>query len=141
MPTDEANMQIKRYREIVYGFVFGLGACAIDIVMHARMDGRSALEELIRPDPAMIFYRVLFLAFGIALGMLLWQKSKREREARQLAELMRQLRHDIAGPTILIHANVQMLLTREGSAAAGDAEPLLRVIYEQSKKLRSVIGD
>ena len=127
-----------RYREVLYGLVFGLGACAIDIVMHARMNGRSALEELLRPDPGMIVYRVLFLAFGLALGVLLWQKNKREREARQLTELIRQLRHDIAGPAILIHANVQLLLTREGPAAAGDAEPLLRTIYEESKKLRSL---
>ena len=127
-----------RYREVVYGLVFGLGACAIDIVMHARMNGRSALEELIRPDPAMIIYRALFLAFGVVLGMLLWQKSRREREARDLAQRMEQLRHEISGPAILIHANVQLLLTREASAAAGEAEPLLRTIYEESKKLRSL---
>lgn len=127
-----------RYREVVYGLVFGLGACAIDIVMHARMNGRSALEELIRPEPAMIIYRVLFLAFGVALGTLLWQKSRREREARDLAQRMEQLRREISGPAILIHANVQLLLTRQGSAAPTDVEPLLRTIYDESKKLRSL---
>lgn len=127
-----------RYREVLYGLTFGLGACVIDIVMHARMNGRTALEELIRPDREMVFYRVLFLALGVALGMLLWQKNKGERELRRLAEVVRQLRHDVAGPALLIHTNVQLLLTREGLALPGNAEPLLRAVYEESKKLRSL---
>ena len=134
-------MQIKRYREILYGLVFGIGACVIDIVMHAGMTERSAIEELIRPDPAMIVYRLLFLAFGAAAGTLLWQKNKHEREARDLSQQMEQLRRKIAGPAILIHANAQLLLTREGSIAAEGAEALLRTVYEESKKLRSLTGE
>jgi hypothetical protein len=129
------------YRELLFGVVFGVGACAIDVVMHARMSGRSLLEELIWPSPGMVFYRVLFLAFGVGIGLLLWQKSKREREARHLADLVRKLRHDIAAPATVIHTNVQLLLIQRASTASADTETLLRTIYEQSQRLQSVLRE
>lgn len=126
------------YREILYGFLFGVGACVIDIIMHARMANRSALEELIRPSPEMLFYRMLFLTFGFVGGFVLWQMNKREREARRLSELLQQLRHEIAAPVTLIYANTQLLLTRREAPMPPDVESILQSIYEQSKKLQSV---
>lgn len=126
------------YREILYGFLFGVGACVIDIIMHARMTNRSALEELIRPSPEMLFYRALFLILGVGVGFVLWQKNKREREVRRLAELLQKLRHDIAAPLIIIHSNAELLLMREGKTGSADAESLLRSIYDQSQKLQSI---
>ncbi|PYX63289.1 MAG: hypothetical protein DMG74_17580 [Acidobacteria bacterium] len=37
----------------------------------------------------MLFYRVVFLLFGLVLGWLLWQKNKRERDFRRLAEALK----------------------------------------------------
>lgn len=130
-----------RYREVLYGVVFGVGACVIDIVMHARMTERSVLEELFQPSAAMLFYRGLFLILGFGIGALLWQKNKREREARRLAELLDKLRHEIAAPVIIIHANAQLLLTQQGTAASPGPESVLQSIYEQSKKLHSLVRD
>lgn len=130
-----------RYREVMFGIIFGIGACMIDVVMHARMMEKSLLEELIWPAPEMLFYRALFMLFGVGIGVLLWQKSKREREARQLTEVLHKLRHDISAPATIIHANVQLLLTQQGSSASTDAESVLRSIYQQSQKLQSVLRE
>lgn len=130
-----------RYREVVFGVIFGIGAGMIDIVMHARMTQRSLLEELIWPAPEMLFYRALFMLFGIGIGVLLWQKSKREREARQLSDLLGKLRHDISASATIIHANVQLLLTQQGSSASTDAESVLQSIHQQSQKLLAVLRE
>lgn len=130
-----------RYREILYGVVFGLGACVIDIAMHARMTNRSLLEELFQPSTDMLLYRVLFLAFGVGIGMLLWQKNKHERETRRLANLLQELRREIGAPVIIIHANVQLLLTRHEAVMPPEVEPVLRSIYEQSNRLQSLIRE
>ena len=73
---------ITRYREVFFGLLFGVAATALDIIMHARMQEHSFAEELIHPDLEMLFYRVLFLAFGLALGVLLWRTNVRQRESR-----------------------------------------------------------
>ncbi len=54
----------QKYKEIFYGILFGLGAGIIDTVMHARMENTSFWIEMVQPQPAMIFYRVLFILFG-----------------------------------------------------------------------------
>jgi|SRR5205809_7369794 len=77
---------ISRYREVFFGLLIGLAAGVIDVIMHARMQDRSFAEELMQPHIEMLFYRILFLALGVALGLLLWKKNQRERESRHLAE-------------------------------------------------------
>jgi signal transduction histidine kinase len=126
------------YREILYGVLFGVGACVIDIVMHARMTDRSFVQEFIQPSAEMLFYRVLFLIFGLGVGFTLWQKNKREREARRLSEILQRLRREIAAPVTLIYANTQLLLSRREATMPPDVESVLQSIYEQSKKLQSV---
>jgi hypothetical protein len=49
---------LQKYKEIFYGILFGLGACTIDTVMHARMENTSFWIEMLQPQPAMIFYLV-----------------------------------------------------------------------------------
>ena len=86
---------ISRYREVVFGVVIGLVASVIDVIMHARMQGRTFVEELMHPEIEMFFYRLLFLAFGFALGLILWRKNQRERETRDLAEALDKLGREI----------------------------------------------
>ena len=73
-----------KYKEISYGGLFGFGAAVLDTFMDARMEGLSFREELVQHGP-MLSYRTLFILFGLALGWLLWQKNKREREFRDLS--------------------------------------------------------
>lgn len=129
---------LTRYREIFFGLMFGLAAVLIDISMHAGMQGHSFAEELLHPETAMLYYRILFLAFGIVLGFLLWKKNKRERESRDLARAFDELGREIAAPSIIIHTQAQLLLTREHPALPPEAESAVRTIYEQSKRLQSL---
>ena len=46
---------LQKYKEIFYGVLFGLGACTIDTVMHARMENTSFWIEMVQPQPAMIY--------------------------------------------------------------------------------------
>lgn len=129
---------LRKYREIVVGILFGLGACLIDIVMHARMMDRTYWDEALRPRPEMLFYRGLFLAFGFTAGFLLWQKSKRERDFRCLADLIQRFQRELVSPVVLIHAKLQMLLTQEGFHLSSEAEAVIRLIYEKSQQIQSL---
>ena len=86
----------------------------------------------------MLLYRILFLAFGVALGLLLWKKNQRERESRHLAEALDKLGREITAPAIIIHTQAQLLLTREHPALLPETESAVRTIYEQSTRLQSL---
>jgi len=53
-----------------------------------------------------------FVLFGVALGCLLWQKNKRERE---------------------------FLLTREDLHLSAEAEEIVQFVYQQSQDLQSLV--
>lgn len=129
---------ISRYREVLFGLVIGLVAVIVDVIMHARMQDRSFAEELIQPHIEMLFYRLLFLAFGVVLGWLLWKSNKRERESRYLAEALDKLCRDIAAPSIIIHTQAQVLLMRDHPALPAEVESALRTIHEHSTRLQSL---
>ena len=131
---------ISRYREVVFGLVIGLIASVIDVIMHARMQSRPFVEELMHPEIEMFFYRLLFLAFGFALGLILWRKNQHERETRHLAEALDKLGREITGPAMVIHTQTQLLLTRTHPALPAEAESAVRAIYEQSTRLQSVVS-
>ena len=128
----------QKYKEIVYGLLFGVGAAVIDTVMHAQMTGRSFWAESVNPQPAMIFYRVLFLAFGLALGWLLWQKNKRERDFRQLTETVEKFHRDLCAPALLMHTKLQVLLTRQDFQLSREAEEVVRFAYERSQEIQAL---
>ena len=86
----------------------------------------------------MLLYRILFLAFGVALGLLLWKKNQGERESRHLAQTLDKLSRDIAAPTIIIHSQAQLLLTREQPPLSPETESAVRTIYEQSTRLKAL---
>ena len=129
---------LQEYKEIIYGLLFGLGASAIDSVMHAQMTDRSLWIESIHPQPAMIFYRVLFLFFGLALGSLLWQKNKRERDFRQLTEALQRFRRELCAPAILMHTKLQVLLTKQDFHLSREAEDAVRFAYDRSKEIQAL---
>lgn len=131
----------QRYKEIFYGLLFGLGASAIDVSMHASMEQQGFLTELLRPHPAMVAYRVSFIAFGLALGWLLWRKNKAERDFRRLAATLDRLQRGVRQPALLIHANMQLLLTRNDLHLPADAEKMIRDAYERMREIRTLVEE
>lgn len=129
---------LQKYKEIFYGILFGLGACTIDTVMHARMENTSFWTEMLRPQPAMIFYRVLFMLFGVSLGCLLWQKNKRERDFRSLAETVEKFHRDLCAPALLMHTKLQVLLTRQDLQLSRETEEVVRFAYERSREIQAL---
>lgn len=127
-----------KYKEIFYGLLFGVGAGAIDTVMHAQMAERNFWEEVVRPQPAMIFYRVLFLLFGLALGWSLWQKNKRERDFRQLTEGLEKFHRELCAPALLMHTRLQVLLTKQDVNLSCEVEEAIRFIYERSQEIQAL---
>jgi hypothetical protein len=125
---------LRRYREIFYGFLFGIGAACIDMFIDATVQNKPFLQV----SAGMTLYRMLFVLFGCILGWLLWRTNQRERQFRSLLANMEQLRREIGPPAVVIHAQTQSLLAKPGLHLPPDAEALVRVIYEQSQKLQSI---
>lgn len=131
----------EKYREISWGLLFGLGAVILDTLMHAQMTDRSFWAESINPQPAMILYRVLFVLFGLALGWLLWQKNKRERDFRQLADTLASFQRDLSAPALLMHAELQVLLMKEESQLSPEAAKAVRFAYEKSQEIHALVKE
>ncbi len=125
---------LSRYREIFYGFLFGIGAAGIDMFTDAKMQDKPFLDV----STGMVLYRILFVLFGCVLGWLLWRKNQRERQFRSLLAAMKKLCSEIGPPTVMIHAQTQSLLTKPGLGLPPDAQTMIRAIYEESQKLHSI---
>lgn len=130
---------LNKYKEIFYGILFGLGAGVIDSFMDAHMEGLTFWDELIQ-HPAMLLYRTLFVLFGLAVGCLLWQKNKREREFRDLAEVLKRFRQECGGLVLLMHVKLQVLLTRGDLNLSSEAEGLIRFVYQKSQELQTLVN-
>ena len=126
---------LQRYKEVFYGLLFGLGASLIDVFMHASMEQQGFWMELIRPQPIMVAYRVFFIAFGLALGWLLWRKNKVERDFRSLADTVERFQTGIREPAYLIHAKLQLFLMRNDLQLPGEAQEMVRYAYEKSREI------
>ena len=130
---------LRKYKEVFYGLVFGLGAAVIDSGMDAHAEGLSLRDELVQ-HPTMLLYRALFVAFGLALGWVLWQKNKRERDFRDLAETLRRFRQDYAGVALVMHTKLQVLITRQDPNLSDETEKLIRIVYQSSQELQSLVN-
>jgi hypothetical protein len=128
-----------KYKEIVFGALFGIGASLIDVAMHASMGGGDWLSELFHPTFAMAAYRILFLLLGIGLGVVLWQRNRSERDFRKLSAAFDTLRRNIAAPSMLVHTNLQLLLTRHEVRLSGEVLTVVRSAYENSTILQRVL--
>lgn len=126
---------LQRYKEIFYGLLFGLGASVIDVSMHASIEDQGFWTELLRPHLAMVAYRASFIAFGLALGWLLWRKNKVERDFRSVLASFEQFRRGISTPALLIHTKLQVLLTRGDLHLPPEAEEMVRYAYERSREI------
>lgn len=125
----------EHYKEVFYGLLFGLGASLIDVLMHASMEQQGFWMELVRPQPVMLAYRIFFVVFGLAVGWLLWRKNKVERDFRSLAESVDLFQRDIRQPAYLIHAKLQLFLTRNDIHLPAEAEEMIRYAFEKSREI------
>ena len=128
---------LRRYKEIFYGLIFGLGAACIDTFVDAWMQ-HSAFWAF---GLGMLLYRALFVLFGLILGWLLWRNNQSEREFRSLIDTVQKLQANIGPPTVIIHAQTQLLLTKSGGETPPQIEMIVRSIHEQSMKLQSIAKD
>src|SRR5215471_16156786 len=103
---------LRRYKEIFYGLIFGLGAACIDTFVDASMEKRAFRDFGL----GMLLYRGVFVLFGFTLGWFLWRNNQSERELRSLIEAVQKLQANIGPPTVLIHAQTQLILTKSGAA-------------------------
>lgn len=125
-----------KFREILYGALFGLGAAMIDIVMHARMHGEGIVEETLRPGSEMALYRVLYFVFGVLLGWALWRRNSRERGFRLLLKEFCDIIDLFDGHAAVIYADAQMLLMQETSKPPEGAAARLGVLHRHMQQVR-----
>ena len=128
---------LRRYKEIFYGLIFGLGAACIDTFVDASTQHRPFWDFGL----GMLLYRAVFVLFGFLLGWLLWRNNQSEREFRSLITAVQNLQANIGPPSVLIHAQTQLLLTKSGTALPPEMEAIVRSIHEQSMKLQSIDKD
>lgn len=128
---------LRRYKEIFYGLIFGLGAACIDTFVDASTQHRAFWDFGL----GMLLYRALFVFFGFTLGWLLWRNNQSEREFRSLIAAVQKLQANIGPPTVIIHAQTQLLLTKSGATLPPQIEEIVRSIHEQSMKLQSLAKD
>ena len=130
-----------KYKEIIFGALFGVGASLIDVAMHATMKNSDFLTELIHPTHVMAAYRFLFLAFGVGLGVLLWLRNRSERNFRQMSASLDALRRNVTAPAMLVHADLQVLLMQHEDRIPDGALAVIRAAYESSAAVQRVLAD
>jgi hypothetical protein len=128
---------LRHYKEIIYGLIFGFGAACIDTFVDATTQHKAFWGFSL----GMLLYRGLFVLFGFILGWLLWRNNQSEREFRSLTAAIQKLQRDIGPPTVIIHAQTQLLLTKPGVALPPEMEAIVRSIHEQSLRLQSITKD
>jgi hypothetical protein len=127
---------LSNYKEIVYGVALGVGAAVLDTMLDAKAESQSFVAE-IWSHPAMILYRALFVLFGLIVGWLVWRNRKREHDLHRLMEDMRRFHHEYEAQAIVLHTNLQLLLTKAVNLSP-DGEALLRSTYEKSRELQAL---
>src|SRR5271169_1324189 len=128
---------LQNYKEIFFGLAFGIGAVFIDTAMDAMANGNSLLDE-VSEHPGMLLYRAVFIVFGLALGWVLWQRNRREREYRQLAETLRKMQQECGKQAFLLRSTLQNLLIRDDVHLSDAASQLVQDAYQKTQELQRI---
>ena len=86
----------------------------------------------------MMLYRGLFILLGLLIGWLLWRNNKRQREFRALLDRIRHFCHEYEAQAVVLHTNLQLLLTKNLKLSPED-EAMLRTTYEKSRDLQGIV--
>ena len=128
---------LQNYKEIFFGLAFGIGAVLIDTGMDAMADGNSLVDE-VTEHPGMLLYRAVFIVLGLALGWVLWQRNRREREYRQLAETLRKIQQECGTQALLLRSTLQNLLIRDDVHLSDAASQLVQEAYQKTQELQRI---
>ena len=127
----------QKYKEVFFGLAFGIGAFLIDTAMDASAAGNSLLNEIVE-HPGMLLYRAIFILLGLALGWVLWQRNRRERQFRQIAETLRQVQQACGNQGLMLHSTLQTLLTRSDLHLSEEASRLVQEAYQRSQEFQRI---
>lgn len=134
---------MKRYREIAYGVLTGLGIWVIDAML--QVGGRdhfgfdTVVSEMILSRPPQLLLRVSLLLISVALGYSLWQSRERERRMRDLQTLLKSLQRQIVSPSLLILGHSSNLALREGWPVSRESVEMMSEIQCNARKLNEII--
>jgi hypothetical protein len=127
----------QKYKEIFFGLAFGIGAVIIDTLMDAIAEGNGYLGEL-TAHPAMMLYRCVFILLGLAMGWLLWQRNRTEREVRRLLETLQRMQQQYGNQGLLVCSTLQTVLTRNDLALSDEVRQLLQDTYHRAHELMRI---
>jgi len=134
---------MRRYREIAYGVLTGLGIWVIDAML--QVGGRdhfgfdTVVSEMILSRPPQLLLRVSLLLISVALGYSLWQSRERERRMRDLQTLLKSLQRQIVSPSLLILGHSSNLALREGWPVSRESVEMMSEIQCNARKLNEII--
>ena len=131
---------LQKYKEVLFGLAFGIGAVVLDTVMDAIADGNGFMDEVVE-QPGMMLYRLLFIIFGLVLGWLLWERNRGERETRQLAETLNKVRRECGSQGLILRSALQTILTRDDLHLSDEALRLLQEAYAKSQDFQRIADD
>ncbi len=81
---------IRRYKEIVFGFLLGVSMWILDAAMHAQLGpevhSHGFIAELLHPGSTQLIFRSFYVLMATAFGWYLWRSNWRERELRALED-------------------------------------------------------
>ena len=136
---------IKRYKEILFGFMLGLAMWVADALMHTMMLGPTQdhqpafAEELFAPHGPQLITRLLFVAFALFFGWLLWRSNQREREVRDLERRLAHFYEQTITPATLIMDECNTLLRSGG--LTGESLELIREIRTHARQIDDFVKD
>jgi hypothetical protein len=134
--VDKPDM-FQKYKEILFGLAFGVGAVVIDTGMDAIAEGNGLTDEVVR-HPGMMLYRAAFIVLGLVLGWLLWQRNRRERAFRQVAETLRSVQQECGNQALMLRSTLQNLLIRDDVHLSEAASQLVQQAYQKAQELQRI---
>jgi predicted histidine transporter YuiF (NhaC family) len=130
----------RKYRDIFYGGIIGLGAAFLDTFIDAQTQQNSIVDQITQ-YPTVMLERAIFLLFGLAIGFLVWRNRRRERDFQRVFAAAERLQQGSDKQALLINTKIQVLLTRDDFHFSPQAQELLRGIYDSSKQLQTLVRD
>ncbi len=130
----------RKYRDIFYGGIIGLGAAGLDTFIDAQSQQNSFVDQITQ-YPTVMFERAIFLLFGLAIGFLVWRNRRRERDFQRVFTNAERFQQACSKQSLLINTKIQVLLTRDDFHLSSEVQALLRGIYDSSKEIQTLVRD
>jgi len=100
-------------------------------------EGNSLTDE-VAAHPRMLLYRAVFIVLGLLLGWLLWKRNRRERENRELADMLRRLQQECGKQVMFLRATLQNLLIRDDVKLSDAASQVIQQAYQKTQELSTI---